>query len=116
MTFTLTTSGAILAKAGDSLKSEYASSGALIYIWGSEAEGTFCGLTRKDWITGSAAIQASLLPMISDAVSSLAAIKAITYDITSYTTKEAQTMMDYLTNNANMIITKLMEDENQKFK
>lgn len=112
MSWTLTTSGAILLKAGSWLPASV-SGGALLKTASDLAESTFCGLTGKDWITTNAGTNYQL--MISDAVSSLAAAMLITYDFkNAYSRVGLQTQLDFLTNNANTIIKHLQDDNNKK--
>jgi len=112
MSFNLTTSYAILNKAGTGANSTAASSAIILAKFCDEAEATFCGRTRKDWVTNAAT--ANFLGMIDDAVSDLAAIKLISYDMSGYTSRsEAQTMLDVLKDNSNQIIKQLEEEKNR---
>lgn len=117
MSFTLTTSLAIIRKAGLGANTTIVASGAAIQNWCDQAESEFCGLTRKDWITDYASIATNLKPMIEDAVSGFAAIKVIQYDMSGYTSRtEAQTLLDVLTDNNMKIVNQLKDKENQGFR
>lgn len=111
MAFTLTTSGAILIKAGSDIDTSIASSGAVMGKVCDEAEATFCGLTRYDWITNYSSIKTSFKAMIDDAVSDLAGMKLINYNLNGYGLNNAQTMLDVLKDNSNKIIAALVEDK-----
>ena len=112
MSYSLAASQAIISKAGSGVNPDAAASHALVGRWSNMAEHTFCSLTRRDWLTNTAGDAAS--GAIEDAVSDLAAMKLISYDMSGYTSRaEAQTMLDVLTDNARRIIDFLKEDENQ---
>ena len=96
MSYTLVSSAAILAKAG-----QYAyvgaSSGAILKELADQAEGEVCSKTRYDWITNYASLNASFKPMLAAAVSDKAALMYISYGMPNYSkTAEATAMMDVL--------------------
>lgn len=109
----LTSSYAIQSKAGAGIDSAIASSNAFLAFAADLAEKQFCGLTRKDWLTNLP--DATISGAISDAVSDLAAMKLINYNMSGYTSRaEAQTMLDVLSDNCMRIVSFLKEAENQK--
>lgn len=113
MSFTLTTSGAMALKIGNN---SLTTSGALMQKAADLAEQSFCALTRKDWITDYSDVDTNLKEAVSDAVSSLAAMNIIAYDMNTYSNNtEAQTMLDLNRDNALRIIDKLKEDQNKSF-
>ena len=115
MSFTLTTSGAAILKAGLNAPA-ISTSGAALKVFVDMAEHSFCALTRKDWITDYANVDANMKEAISDAVSSLAGMNVIAYDMNSYANNtEAQTMLDFARDTALRIIDKLKEDANKTF-
>ena len=97
---TFVASGAVIAKAGKNVSSDITSSWTLTSEyekWIDEAEATCILMSRYDWIASSAAITTNALPLIEETVSSLAAIKAISYDMSGYTTRgEAEDMITVL--------------------
>ncbi len=98
------TSGAVLAKAG------WGASGALSTGWTlnseyekwiEEAEATCVVMSRYDWIKNSGAILNSALPLIKDIVSSLAAIQAVKWSMSGYTSRiEAEDVINVLRDEA----------------
>ena len=106
MSFTLCTSGAIIFKAGANASSAATTSGAMLADFCDEAEGQFCFRTRFDWVANWADVGANFKPAIADAVSDLAAMKVMNYDMSGYTSRqEAGTMLDILNNNSTQIVT-----------
>ena len=115
MSFNLTTSAAIISKAGANASAVAVASGALMALWCDQAEATFCMRTRKDWVTDLTSVTTNFKPMISDAVSDMAAIKVVNYDMSGYTSKrEAETILDVLDYNAKGIIKDLSQKEFQE--
>lgn len=110
MTFTLTTSGACLIKAGAGANP--AVSGSYLDTFSDQVEAKICALTRKDWVTDYATIKTNFKNILSDVASDLIAIKIINYDMSGYTSRaEAQTMMDVLKDNADENLKALKEDK-----
>jgi hypothetical protein len=117
MSYNLTTSKAIIFKAGAGVNSNAAASDAIVSKFCDLAEGQFCLLTRTNWTdaTVSAAIIAGFRDSISDAVSDLAAMKLIAYDTSGYTTSfEAQYMGDLLRDNMLRIVQTLENDKGRE--
>lgn len=95
MSWTLTTSQAILFKAGENSDQSAATSGAIMLKFSDEAEGYLTVLTRTDWITNYSTLNAQIKTALDDAASSIAANKLIAYNMDGYTSRiEAQTMLD----------------------
>jgi hypothetical protein len=99
MSFTLTTSGACIFKAGRNANTSVVTSGALLVLLSDLAEGSLSFQTRKDWVADYSNINANFKPVLSDTVSDMVAMKIINYDLTAYTSQEAQTMLDVLKDN-----------------
>ena len=116
MSFTLCSSGAIVRKAGLNLNSTAAASAALIAAYADEAEAEIVGQTRFDWVAGYASVATNLKPLLASACSNLAAMKLISYDMNSYTTTEMQTMLDYLSDEAEKNIAILKEADANKIR
>lgn len=116
MVFTLCTSGAIVIEAGDGVNSTASTSGAILSKLSEDAEGEFCALTRKDWVSDWANVDTRIQLAVTSAVSKMAGFNLIKYDMSGYTSRnEAQTMLDVCDDQANKIIRELTEKENQSF-
>ena len=101
MTFTFTSSGAIIRKAGLNANSTVVASAAALLNWATQAEGFIEAETRRDWTANYAGLPNAIKNMLNDAASSLAAIQVISYDMSGYTSRlEATTMLDVLRDNA----------------
>lgn len=115
MSFTLTTSGAILWKAGANASTAITSSGAVLSKFSDDCEAVVNAATRKDWVADYSSVGANFRGILSDAVSDLAAMKIITYDMSGYTSRtEAQTMLDVLRDNFNRNIEILKDEKNKE--
>jgi len=93
MSFTLTSSGAIVNKSGANVSSTAKASGALIQEFCDMAEGDVCSRTRYDWISAYATLNANFKKIIDDAVSSKASIELIKYDMKNYASRQEATIM-----------------------
>lgn len=81
-----------------------------------QAEGFICGQSRYDWVTNYATISTIGKEFLRDICSSLAAVHAINYDMSGFTSRtEAQVMLDV---NYSLVvegINLLREDKFRKF-
>lgn len=113
MVWTLTTSQAIILKAGDDLRSGVSTSGGLMTLASDFAEAELAIRTQKDWVTDYSLIKTVLKPILSDVASDLGAIKLIGYDMGNYVggTGQAVTKINVLLESSNKNI-KLLEDKN----
>ena len=116
MSWTLTTSGAAMAKAGANCSLwSHAASATLLAKWSDDAEGTINTRTRYDWVSGINGVSAQFSGALSDCASSLIAMNAIAYDMSGYTSRqEAGMMLDVLRDNATQIISDLSKEENKE--
>ena len=95
MSWTLCTSGAAIAKAGDSSNTTIRASGACLARWSDEAEGRIVGECRRDWVDNFSSADAHIQHLLTDVCSSLIAKQIIQFDMSGYTSRaEAQTMFD----------------------
>jgi hypothetical protein len=94
MTWTLTTSGAAIAKAGVHANSAIIASAATLLKFCTDAEGFVCAECHKDFVVASAATNARIRGALSEAVSSMVAMNIISYDPTGYLTREADMLMN----------------------
>ncbi len=114
MSWTLSTSGAAIAKAGANANSVIVASTATLADWSDSAEAFVSLKTRNDWVANYSGVATNLKPLLDDAVSDLVAIKIISYNLNSYPSKiDAQVMLNVLTDNYSKIIASLKEKENQ---
>ena len=95
MSFTLTTSGAAILKAGIDVNSDLAISGAAMANFSDQAEGDIVVKTRRNWVTAYATLPDSIKQTLDDACSSKMAKAMISYDMGNYnSTLEATTLLD----------------------
>lgn len=115
MSWTLTSSGAVIPKSGYGANASVLASGATLAKWSDQAEATISTLTRYDWVTNYASIPANFKGILDDCASDHIAMKVINYDMSGYTSRtEAQTMLDVLFNNFNRIIGVLNDSKNKE--
>jgi len=113
MSWTLTSSEAIIRRAGASASSAATSSGAIMRGFADDAEDTFCTLTRRDWKASPPV--ASMSGAVITAVSGIAAMGIIEYDDNGWASIRAQTKLDLLRDEKDRIIKQLSEEQNQVF-
>lgn len=117
MSFTLTTSGAIVQKAGLNASSGATTSGALLENYSNFAEGMIVEETRRNWVTQHSGLSTDMKNALSDVASDLAAMKVIIFDMSGYTSRsEAQTMLNVLRDNANRHIINLKDFKSNEIK
>lgn len=110
MSWTLTTSGACIIKAGLNANSTIVTSGAALAKWSDEVEGRIVQETRKNFVVEYASLNDSEKNILDDTASDLIAMKIINYDMAGFTSRvEAQTMLDVLKDNSNSNL-KLLRD------
>lgn len=116
MSFTLSTSAAIIYKAGkDNPMYGHADSAALIAKFSDEAEGVVCAMTHTDWVTDYSSVGTNFKPILDEAVSCYAGMLVINYDPTSYPLRStAEGMKNLLNNNFERCIRTLTESNNRK--
>ena len=69
----------------------------IIEEWIEEAEMRINAITRYDWVTNWASIDAEFIDILQETCSAMAAMRAISYDMKGYSQlSEAQTMLDVL--------------------
>ena len=103
----------VLKFAGDGANST-ATAEAYTNVYIKMAEGVVCAQSRYDWVTDVASISTVGKEALRIAVASLAAMMAIEYDMSGYTSRvESQVMLDILRTQAQDIIN-LLRDNNFK--
>jgi len=95
MVWTLTTSGAVLAKTGLGVNSDISSSGAALTNLSNHAEGRIVALTRRNWVSKYSDLDTDIQNVLNDTASSIIAQPVINWDTSGYDSlEEAQTLMD----------------------
>jgi len=95
--WTLTTSGAAIIKAGKYINSVIKLDEANLALWSDQAEATLKVMTRKDWVADYASVDANSKAILSNVVSSMIAKRIIGYDMSGYPSlNEATSMVDIL--------------------
>ena len=123
MSFTLTTSGAILQKAGgyrtafDVVTGSAAdTSGSCLQNWCDQAEAYICAETRFDWVASYSALSTNTKKILDDVASNLAGMYAICYDMTGFYSRAImQTKLDVLSDRANKGLIILKDRKTQDF-
>src|SRR3990167_5224216 len=93
MSWTLTTSGAILSRAG--LKATISQGNLVGYS--NDAEAVINTATRKDWVADYTNVTANFKGILNHCASSLAAMDIINFDMSGFSSRaEAETMLDVL--------------------
>ena len=115
--FNFCTSEAIVYKAGANVSSSAAASAALLQSYYDWAEGLVVAETRRDWVKNKSSVASGALLALGHAISDLAAMKLINYDMSGYTSRlEAQTMLDVLKDNSNRVIGVLKDFKSNEIK
>jgi hypothetical protein len=115
MSWTLTTSGAVLLKAGLNANALLIASAASLAKFSDEAEGFVNASTRKDWVADYANVTANFKGMLDDVTSDVIAMKVINYDMSGFTSRqEAGKMLDVLHDSMSRKIDVLKEDHNKE--
>lgn len=84
-----------------------------VYI--KEAEGLICAASRYDWVTNYSSVSAIGKEVLRDAVASYAAVKAINYDMSGFSSRqEALIMVNILWASWQETLRLLTKDNNYK--
>jgi len=95
MTWTLTTSGAAILKAGAHANSTIIASGASLVIFSNHAEGMIEEKTRRKWVDNYAGLPTGIKNCLSDVASSYIAMNIVCYDPTGYLPRESDFIMNF---------------------
>lgn len=116
MTFTFCSSGAIVRKAGANANSTICTSGAALLEWCGQAESFINASTRTNWTDVYSTLNDDTKKVLEEAASSHAAMYAIQYDMSGYSSlAEATTMLDVLEDKRDSCIKLLLQKENANF-
>lgn len=100
MAWSLCSSGAAIAKAGDGANATIVVDGSTLADWSDQKEAELGYLCRKDFVAGYSGYATNIKNMISSTTAIMIALEIINYDMSGYTNRnEVQTMLDVLDNN-----------------
>ena len=94
MSFTLTGSGTVIAKAGANANSTITASGTFIQKVTDQAEGWVCAETRRQWVDNYSSLSTQIKDVLDDVVSSKAAMQLVMYDTSGYLAREADVILN----------------------
>ena len=94
MSWTFTTSGAAIIKAGVNVNSGLTTSGAILAKWSDESEGKIVSETRRNFLSDYTSLSTDLKNILSNISSSLIAMQIASYDSTGYSAREFETILD----------------------
>lgn len=109
MSWTLTTSGAAIVKAGSNSNATIIASGAALQTWSDQVEGRIVAETRRDWVTSYTNLSGAVQNILNDTASDLIAMKIINYDVAANPSRVSETMLDVLRDNASSNLKILRE-------
>lgn len=110
MPWTISSSQAILFKAGANFNSTAGTSGALLELISKFAEGSLVRDTEYDWVSNASSISATFLDVLKDATSDVGAKFLIEHDMSGYTQNgEAVTMVNILIDNYTKNVARLKD-------
>lgn len=95
MSWTLTTSGAAVNKAGIHANSTISVSGTALAKWSDDSEGYVELQTKRAWVDNYTGLPTGIKGVLSDIVSSKIAMAIISYDSTGYSSREADMLMNF---------------------
>ncbi|KKK45888.1 hypothetical protein LCGC14_3164740 [marine sediment metagenome] len=94
MSWTLTTSGSAVIKAGIHAN-DITLSGTELAKMSDEAEGYVENITRRKWVDNHAGLDTGIKGVLSDITSSLIGMAIVSYDNTGYLAREADMIMNF---------------------
>jgi hypothetical protein len=116
MSFTFTSSGAIVRKAGKNCNADIATSGAALAEFCDQAEALIQATTRIDYLSTYSTLSANKKQILNQVTSDIAGMYIINWDMSGYTSRlEAQTMLDILNNSSQRGLKLLEEDKTKNF-
>lgn len=116
MSWTLSTSGAAIVKAGVGANSDILISGAVLAEWSDEAEQYACGICRTDVITNYSSLTANGKKVLGMLATAQIAQNIVNYDTSGYSgAREAETILDVLETQVTRAEKILRDDKNRKY-
>ena len=108
MTTTLCTSAEVKLAAGANVSTALTEANYTTFI--NQAEGQLCADTLVDWVSAYSGVSANYKKIIENACANYAAVQAINYDPSGYTSlNEAATMVNICLDRYDRAVTKLKE-------
>ena len=112
----MTTSGAVIVKAGAGINETIKENNPALDQFIAEAESWINVATRYNWSDGYAALNTDVKHLLNEAASNLAACYVIIYDMSGYTSRtEAEIMINLLLNRTNEILKVLKDKKAETF-
>ena len=114
MSWTLTTSGACIAKAGLTLSqvtTPETISGAIMQQWSDEAESLICDQSRNDVVTNFATLTENGKQILANLASNLVGQKIATFLRANYSQREFETILDVMENDIRRGLSIIQKDE-----
>src|SRR3990167_2303649 len=108
MAWTLTTSGASLARAGRNANISQAN----LVLYSDDAEAVINTTTRKDWVADYSAVTTNFKKILNHCASSMVAMDIINYDMDAWPRATAETMLDVLRDGIVRDIEVLKDEKN----
>ena|SRR3990167_7498304 len=93
MSWTLTTSGIAVLKAGENVDTNIALSGVRLAVLSDQAEGRIEAETRRSWVSNYSGLDTGIKNILDDVCSSLIAKQLISYNMSGYTSRAEAIMM-----------------------
>ena len=116
MTWTLTTCGSAIAKAGSGISSVITSSGSGLGEYSDSAENLICGIARSDIVTNFSSLPTYTQKLLGDMASRLIAQDMISHDTSGYNkSREAELLMDINDDKIDRVKRMLEDDKAKKF-
>lgn len=116
MSWTLCTSGAAIAKAGEYVDSTISTSGALMTDLSDEVESYICALVRSDVVGNFGSLTANGKQILAALAASKIGQELICYNASGYTSRfEAQLMLDRLENDIRKMEAIVKENQNKAY-
>ena len=111
MSWTLTTSGSAICKAGAYANSTIVASGSLLATFSDEVEAKISGILRYDLVTNWSNVKTNFKPFLEDLASDMIALKILGYDPSTYGSREIALIVNMLVDNAKQSQEILRQDK-----
>ena len=116
MSFTFCTSQAIIDKAGSAASEAITTNATALAIFYDNAEAVVSTVSRFDYVTVSGSLQTNIKPILADAISDLAAIHVVAWDMVGYPSRiVAEDMINVLRDGALRNLSLLRDQKGVKF-
>lgn len=116
MSWTLTTSGAVIIKAGANASSTATASGGLLLDLSDEVESYICSLMRSDVVSDYSSLTSNGKQILGRLASNLIAQQVIAYDTSGFFSRaEAETALDVLENSIRKDEAIVKDDKNKSY-